>query len=705
MLDTALLYLATLAAPPAVDTVKSLELDEVVVTGKSKIKEINESAYNVVTIDARLLRNTTLNLARALDRLPGVKIRETGGMGSGTRITLNGFSGRHVKIFMDGIPLEGSGSSFRLDNMPVNMADRVEIYKGVVPVELGADALGGAINIVTRHSAGTYIDLSLAYGSFNTLVASASVGHASRGGFTFQLGAYRNSSDNSYKVKTNLLDLATSVYSTREYRFKRFHDHYRDEALVLKAGLAGKSWADRLLVSLTLGRERADIQNANLMKIVYGGRERAARSVNPSLHYVKRNLLVPGLTLSLAAAYSKARNNNTDTLPRQYNWRGEYRVKGTRGESGRYTLGEFNSQSATATANLAYRPGDKHHLAANNLYSRYARQATDAAANAENSTAATFMQRASAKNILGLSYKFAPGDRWNLSAFFKHYRVKARGPVDASTTTTAAYEEGQKTFSTTGHGLLLTCFPSPSLQLKASYEKAYRLPSEQELFGDEILETGDMTLRPESSHNLNLNLSYHRAWPGAHALHVDLGLVYRDTRDYIRRQIEQRYGGAFYANHGRVLNLGLDLEARYLYKTRLSIGASITYQDLRNRERRDINGRPLVYYKDRVPNVPYLFGNLDVAYTLPLGKRNTLSLGYNPRYVHSFYRDWRSEGADIIIPAQLSSDLAATLSLRDGRYNLALEARNIADATLYDNYSLQKPGRSFTIKARYFFIK
>jgi hypothetical protein len=104
--------------PSGQDSVKSHELYEVVVVGKSKVKEINESAYNVVSIDTRLLHNTTLSLTQTLDRISGVKIREEGGVGSGTRIALNGFSGRHVKIFMDGTPMEGFGSSFQLNNIP-----------------------------------------------------------------------------------------------------------------------------------------------------------------------------------------------------------------------------------------------------------------------------------------------------------------------------------------------------------------------------------------------------------------------------------------------------------------------------------------------------------------------------------------------------------------------------------------------------------
>ena len=51
----------------------------------------------------------------------------------------------------------------------MNFAERIEVYKGVVPVGFGSDALGGVINIVTkkrRH--GWSLDASYSYGSFNT---------------------------------------------------------------------------------------------------------------------------------------------------------------------------------------------------------------------------------------------------------------------------------------------------------------------------------------------------------------------------------------------------------------------------------------------------------------------------------------------------------------------------------------------------------
>jgi outer membrane receptor protein involved in Fe transport len=695
---------------PDSDTIRRDKLDEVIILGKSKVREINESAYNVVSIDTRLLHNTTLSLTQTLDRISGVKIRETGGVGSAAQISINGFSGRHIKVFMDGMPMEGFGSSFQLNNMPVNLAERIEVYKGVVPVEFGSDALGGAINIVTRQSRNTYLDVSYSYGSFNTHKSNVSFGHTANSGFTVQLNAYQNYSDNSYKVKTHLLEFSEdgsgSVgFTQEEYWFKRFHDNYHNEAVIAKAGVVNKVWADRLLIGLTLSQEKADIQNANVMQIAYGGRERKAKSIIPTLIYEKKNLTVQNLNFSLTANYNITRNNNLDTLARQYNWKGEYRPKGSKGE-GEYSMSEFDNRNAYITANLNYRIDEKHYFALNNLYSNYTRKATDAAANSETSTAATFMRRTNEKNVLGFSYRFEPGKRWNASAFFKYYEVNVRGPVNVSTTSTTVYEERKKSFSTTGYGVLLTYFLSNSFQVKTSFEKACRLPSERELFGDEVLETGDASLKPENSQNINFNISYSNVWNNTHSAYFDIGLIYRDTKDYIRRKIEQNRGGAFYTNHGKVLNLGIDCEARYFYKNIFSAGGNFTYQNIRSMERYTTNGVYDINYKGRMPNLPYIFGNLDASYNINnvFGKANTLSFGYNLRYVHSFLRDWITEGADLIIPQQLSHDINLTYTLKNGRYNFSFEVKNIADEILYDNYSLQKPGRSFTVKLRYFFF-
>lgn len=684
-------------------------LESVEVVGKSALQEVRESAYNVVAIDTKALANASLDLSQAMERTSGLRIRRTGGTGSKTSISLNGFTGQHVKIFLDGVPMNSFGSAFQINNIPVNIADRIEVYKGVVPIELGSDALGGAINIITKKTANTYVDASYSYGSFNTHKSNINIGTTTRSGLTFSLNAFQNYSDNNYEVKSVLLDLNTNTYSAEEHWYKRFHDQYHNETVIGKIGVVHKPWADRLLLGATLAQEHADIQNSNLMKIVFGGRTKSSTTVMPSLEYAKKNLLTKNLDVTLAANYSQVKNLNVDTVARQYNWKGQYVTKTTKGE-GDYGMGRYRNNSSLVSTNLSYTPNAKHALAFNNILSGYERKETDGKATTENSSAADSIKRSNIKDVMGLSYRYQASERWNMSAFAKYYAVQITGPVDTSSTSTSYYARQTRKFQTPGYGLTSSYNVTQAIQLKLSFERTYRLPTETELFGDEVTETGEITLKPEHSKNVNFNVRYfsHLGQGNDHTVYLDAGVIYRDTRDYIRRQIDQRYGNGYYSNHGQVRTMGIDLEGRYYYQNRFSIGGNITYQDMRNMEKYSSTGQRLIYYKDRMPNVPYLFGNADASYQFNdvWGKGNVLSISYFLNYIHEFFRQWESEGSDkLTIPQQLSHDLMITYALQNGRYNVALEAKNFTDEILYDNYSLQKPGRSFSVKVRYFFMK
>lgn len=124
---------------------RTQRIGEVVVHGKY-VDRVNKSAYNAVAIDTRKLRNTNLDLAHALDRVAGIKIREEGGVGSSVQLNLNGFTGQHVKVFIDGMPMDNANTSFGLNNIPAGFASQLQVYKGVVPVDFGGDAIGGVSN-------------------------------------------------------------------------------------------------------------------------------------------------------------------------------------------------------------------------------------------------------------------------------------------------------------------------------------------------------------------------------------------------------------------------------------------------------------------------------------------------------------------------------------------------------------------------------
>ena len=222
---------------------ESHTMDEVVVKGLSPAERVQRLAYNVSLVETAKLKNTTMDLSNVIDKISGVKIRSTGGVGSEANVTLNGFSGRHVKIFIDGVPMDGMSSAFGLNNIPAGLAKRVEVYKGVVPIELGGDALGGAINIVTDNSRRTRVSASYSFGSFNTHKTNVYAEHTSKKGFYVSLNAYQNYSDNDYKVNidhyTKFGETGNSVVY-EDLVVRRFHAKYHNEAAILKVGVVDK---------------------------------------------------------------------------------------------------------------------------------------------------------------------------------------------------------------------------------------------------------------------------------------------------------------------------------------------------------------------------------------------------------------------------------------------------------------------------------
>ena len=141
---------------------------DVMVQAKSKTQKLREGAYAVNAIDVKSLANMTVSLDDIVGKTAGVKVRTEGGAGSEFDLSVNGMSGNSVRYFIDGIPLDAMGSRVNLASLPVDIVDRVEIFKGVVPTSLGADALGGAVNIITNRSRNNYFDASYSVGSFNT---------------------------------------------------------------------------------------------------------------------------------------------------------------------------------------------------------------------------------------------------------------------------------------------------------------------------------------------------------------------------------------------------------------------------------------------------------------------------------------------------------------------------------------------------------
>lgn len=686
---------------------QATELDEVVVVSNG-VTRLKRSAFNAVALDTKALQNSTQNLSEALAQAPGMKIRESGGVGSDMQLMMDGFTGKHIKIFIDGVPQEGVGSSFGLNNIPVNYAERIEVYKGVVPVGFGTDAIGGVINIITKKNRNKwFLDASYSYGSFNTHKSYVNFGQTFRSGLTYEINVFQNYSDNNYYVDTPVKDFTTGAINKKKIEHvKRFHDTYHNEAVIGKIGFVDKKWADRLMFGFTYSHMYKDIQTGVRQEVVFGGKYRKGYSIMPSLDYRKRDFFVRGLDVVLTANYNKNMTNNVDTSSYEYNWRGEMRPLRMPGEqSYQNTRSDNNNWNGTLTAN--YRIGKAHTFMFNHVINAF-RRSNQSLLNEDSE--ANAIPKETRKNISGLSYRLMPTEHWNLSVFGKYYNQFIAGPV-ATSSAQDDYIRTTNSVSAMGYGAAGTYFILKSLQAKLSYEKAYRLPTNEEMFGDEDLETGDISLKPENSDNVNLNLSYNETF-GKHSVYVEGGLIYRNTKDYIQRNISDLSGGKYgatYVNHGRVETKGYNISVRYGFANWVSVGGNFTQMNVRDNVKTVTSGtnQESLTYGARMPNLPYQFANSDVTfYWRNLWKKgNTLSVTYDNLYMHSFplYSEAVGSESEFVVPTQFSHNLTLSYGIQNGRYNISFECRNLTNEKLYDNFSLQKAGRAFYGKVRVYF--
>lgn len=689
------------------------QVQEVMITAKSRARQMQEQAFAISVLDLKksYAMNTPLN--RMLNTVSSVRIREDGGVGSNYTFSMNGFTGNQVKFFLDGIPMDNFGSSFNLANLSSNMAERIDVYKGVLPVYLGADALGGAVNIVSRQNA-NYLDAVYSVGSFNTHRVSLNGAYTNaQTGFTVRVNSFFNYSKNNYKVYAPMVDLATQKVTGYDWA-RRFHDQYRSLGMKFETGLVGRRWADYLLIGMILSGNNKDIQTGATMDAVYGGVKQTSLSVIPTLRYKKNDLLVDGLSLSLYATYNIVNTHNLDTLARKYNWQGQYVDNIAAGE-GYLTDAKIHEREWQLNTMAQYMIDTHQSLTINNMLTAMRRKANDRRyPDDEGNNVPQILT----KDITGLGYQ-VHFDRWNVNAYAKLYQLHSSTHklLDAYTKD-QRWEQVADNKANLGYGIAATAFLLPQLQLKASYEQAYRMPEAIEMFGDGFIQKSNLDLRPESSRNLNIGLAYNATY-GPHHLYVEANAIYRRTIDFIMKGVSLTSDPTTsYRNLGKVVTKGIEGSLKYEYRQLFHIGGSITYQDIKDRQRymptentyvgSGINEN--ISFGQRVPNIPYFFMNGELGLNLNDFARqgNRLYINYSTDYIYRYYLSFPGLGArqsKKIIPEQFSHNASIGYAIDHGRYDVSAECTNFTNKKLYDNYRLQKPGRAVYVKFRYFISK
>lgn len=139
--------------------------------------EATPSFYSLITRDQ--FEGKVESLAEVIEKEAGVQVRQAGGLGSFSTVSLRGSSSEQVLVFLDGILLnDASGGGVDLSTISLSDVDSIEIFKGITPMSFGRSSIGGAVNIRTlRAGKGLHGNVSAGYGSFDTWQTSGYVNH------------------------------------------------------------------------------------------------------------------------------------------------------------------------------------------------------------------------------------------------------------------------------------------------------------------------------------------------------------------------------------------------------------------------------------------------------------------------------------------------------------------------------------------------
>lgn len=680
-------------------------LKDVEVYAKSKSQKLRESSFAVNALDVKPIVNSLNNLNELVNRASGIKVRQEGGVGSDFDLSINGMSGNSVRYFIDGVPLETKGSEVSLANLPVNIIDHIEMYKGVVPSYLGSDALGGAINIVTKKEKKNYLDVSYGIGSFHTHKADMNAQIVfPKSGLIVRPTVGVNYSKNDYMMKgVEVWDESVRKYVPSDR--KRFHDDYFSLLAQVEVGVTGKSWADDFFVTASYSKVNKELQTGSIQTKVYGMAERNGDAYNVSAQYRKKDFILKGLQMQSILSHTWDHSLTVDTAYRVYDWNGDY-IESSRNEiTGREkSLRHYKRPTTMFRSNWDYRINQHHSVNFNYLVNRTGNDRYD---DVDDSFVPS--NDIVCKHIIGLSYhqQFLQNKIENtffVKDYVNHLNIRQ---TDLYWQTGSDEVMGSNTNNYWGYGVGTRVKFIEPVALKASFEHSVRLPLARELLGNGSTIYANTALDPERSDNVNLGAfgTWHPAT--GHSLYYEVNGFMRFVDDYIQAVVAEKEGMMQYENVPAVHIKGVEGEVRYSWKRNLQCMANVSWQDARDQRKYKDDGKLSATYLNRVPNRPWLFGAAEANYTFydVLLKNSSLRLGTSYQWVHWYFLTWEAYGAKeskAQIPAQHVINADMTYSLENGKYNISVSCDNIFDRLVYDHYKLQKPGRSFFLKFRMF---
>ena len=668
-------------------------LEEVQITVKTKARELREKAMPVSIISIKDIQGTVSSVNDVLTKVAGVKIRTSGGVGSASRISVRGLEGKRIGFFIDEIPLGEQSDFIGLNDIPLDLIERIEVYKGIVPAKFGGSAIGGAINIVTKEYPPQYIDISYGMQSYNTHNISAVIKkNKIESGYEFGVGGFYTYSDNNYTMESPF---------QKGLSIKRDHDVF--EKQVIAGGFKAKKWwFDEVgfePVYIHTKKEIQGIQQNIQEAVTYSDAYILAN------HIEKNDFLLPGLDFDFSLVYAYTIFKLQDKALQRYNFDGTTYdpVHPLGGEIGTNPNDSYNQKHTIfQKTNLNYILNEKSTLNLNTVFN-YVRGLPEDELKDKVIGHKTNFESTMKNFVAGLTYevRFLEDKLMNsLAVKYYYYTIKTT-LTDIAGSGTKPHNPSQSEF---GFSNAIRYRFTDEFLIKASYAYDVRLPSENELLGDGFIISPSGDLKPERINSFNIGLLYDQRKTNNNKLQVEFNVFYNRLENMIR--YSKNVLQAKYQNFGDMSILGADFDVKYDLTNNIFLYGNVTYQDLRD-TRKTVGGSsaPNPTKGDRMPNIPYLYANAGFELhkeNLFGGEKQNSKLYFESSFVEEFFYDFeQSVFQERRIPQSISYNMGLEHSFKNNNISIGLQINNITNEVLLSEFNYPLPGRTAGVKLRY----
>jgi len=604
--------------------VNPVGLNETVVTGQFSAVRKKESVYKVSSIGQKEIDSKgATNMREAING--ELNFRTNNGHVNETSINLNGLSGNHVKIMIDGVPVVGRlRGNIDLSQLNLNNVERVEVIEGPTSVVYGTNALGGVVNIITKKNIEP--KKSICFNSYVESVGQYNIGvdlsFRSKKN-TYKLHAGRNFfAGYSSDEEARLLD-----WKPREQYFANFMLSRRIKHFRLVYGLDGFSEkmtsrgapiAPYYTKAFDTYYKTARLTNRVLLRGRISGNKHLDITASHSYFERTRNIYFKELT-TLSETLTPNTNDQDTTVFGNLLFRA---VLSSKNDSSKfnYVLGsEINSDRIVA-GRIAER---------NQNISNYA---------------------------LFVQARYKPFEFLTLQPALRYaYNTRYDAPLIPSINALLRLND--------------------ETDIRLSYAKGFRAPDLKELFlqfqfNSSINLWGNTNLNPENSDHYNVFLDYTNQW-GPHRLSFNPKLYYTKVNNLIGL-VQTTDVDWVYSNINFFISRGGAISFQYGYKN-VDLRAALNVYETYNS----------VFDDGTVENT--FFNSSDITsgikYTLD---SSGLSLSLNYKYtgeIRSFYIDDNQEIQESLIGDFHTLDCTATKGFRGGKYRLTMGIKNIFDVS------------------------